>query len=296
MTVEGALSTLTASTGNYLVPTVVDPVVRDYIQKATPILNLVTRVSWPTQTYYIRKRTALPTATWSADGGSLPTATMSQYTMVAKPVKFLYTRGEVTGPLIAASGGVVNALQTEIQIHSAEIAEKLATDIISADGSPAEEIEGMLTQIPATAVTAASTEGGTLDVSARNPKVLTLAMLDEALDMTKNEADVILCSPAVKRKISALLQSQQRFNDTTVIGGGFRVKTYDGVAIVSDAHWNDDTQIIFYRVRDAKLLVNQDFTYEPLAKTKDSEDFFIKAYVGFALEGRPVLLKGFTLA
>jgi hypothetical protein len=41
--------------------------------------------------------------------------------------------------------------------------------------------------------------------------------------------------------------------------------------------------------------VNQDFTLEMLAKTKDSEDFFIKGYFGFALEGRPVRLKNFTI-
>lgn len=286
--IERALSTLTASTGNYLIPEVVDPVIRDYVQKATPVLNVVTRVAWPTQTYYIRKRTAMPTASWKADDVALPTATSSQYTRESKSVKFLYTKGSVTGPLIAASGGVVNALQEEIRVSSQAIAERLATDIISGDGSPSEEITGMLSQVPATAPV---DEGGTRSESGN----LSLAMLDRAIDDTRGEGNVIMTSRKVRRAIAALLQSQQRFNDTMDIGGGFRVTAYDGIPIVTDLHWEDDDKILIFRREDAKLIVNQDFTFSPLAKVGDSEDYFIKGYFGFALEGRPVLLDGFTL-
>jgi len=106
--IERALSTSVGTTGAYLLPEVVDPVIRDYVTKATPVLSVVTRVNWPTQTYWIRKRTALPTAAFSTDGGSLPAASDSTYAKVSKTVKYLYTRGEVTGPLIAAAGGVVS--------------------------------------------------------------------------------------------------------------------------------------------------------------------------------------------
>jgi HK97 family phage major capsid protein len=287
--IERALSTLTASTGNYLVPEVIDPVIRDYVSKATPLLQVVSRVQWPTQTYYIRKRTALPTATWAADGGALPSATQSTYAKFSRSVKFLYTRGEVTGPLIAASGGVVNALQEEIRVHSGIIAEQLTTDLMVGDGS-GEGIVGFINQVSASTP---GDEGGTTDA---NSAVLTLGMLDQAIDDTRGECDVIITSRAVRRKISSLLQSQQRFNDRLEIGAGFRVLSYDGVPILSDLHWEDDDVIFFGRKQDMKLLVNQDFTYMPLAKTKDSEDFFIKGYFGAALEGRPVVLKGFHLS
>lgn len=278
--IERALSTLTASTGNYLVPEIVDPVIRDYVAKATPLLQVVTRTPWPTQTYYVRKRTALPTATWSADGGSLPAATNSTYTRTSRNVRFLYTRGEVTGPLIAAAGGVVNALQEEIRVSSQAIAEKLTTDIATGDGT-GDTMLGMLDQVSASAP---GDEGGTFAVGG----ALTLNALDQILDGTRGEADVILTSRAVRRKIASLLQAQQRFNDTIDIGAGFRVLTYDGVPIVTDLHWESTSILLAYRKSDAKLLVNQDFTFSPLAKTKDSEDYFIKGYFGFALEGRPV--------
>jgi len=287
--IERALSALAAGSGQYLIPEVVDPVIRDYVSKATPLLGLVTRVQWPTQTYYIRKRTALPDAAFAADGGSLPTASQSTYAKVAKNVKFLYTRGEVTGPLIAASGGVVNALQEEIRIHSQVIAERLTTALIHGDGTgdSSNELIGALSQVN---TSAPGDEGGTTTASG----ALTLAMIDKAIDDTKGEGDVLVTSMAVRRKINALLQAQQRFVDRVEVGAGFRVLSYDGLPIVTDMHMTTD-EILVARRSDMKLIVNQDFTFEPLAKTKDSEDFFIKGYFGFALEGRPVRLKGFSI-
>lgn len=287
--IERALNSLAASTGNYLIPEVVDPVIRDYVAKATPLLGVVTRLPWPTQTYWIRQRTALPTASWAADGGALPSATNSTYTRVSKSVSFIYTRGEVTGPLIAAAGGVVNALQEEIRTSSLAIAEQLTTDLMTGDGT-SNKITGFIPQVPAGTP---GDQGGTTDAGAA---ALSLAMIDAAIDNTLGECDVIITSRAVRRQINALLQAQQRFVDTIEVGAGFRVLSYDGVPILTDLHWEATSpkQILFARRSDMKLIVNQDFTYSPLAKTKDSEDYFIKGYFGAALEGRPVLLKNFA--
>lgn len=287
--IERALSTLVASTGNYLIPEVVDPVIRDYIWRATPLLTSgVTRMPWPTHTYYVRKRATLPTASWKLDDVALPAASNSTYTKVAKNVKFLYIRGEVTGPIQAASGGVVNALQEEIRVSARTVAEQLTKDIVVGDASPAEEIDGMLNQVP---TGEPGDEGGTRTETTN----LSLAMLDRAIDDTLGEGNIILTSRKVRRAINALLQAQQRFVDSTEVSGGFRVPTYDGIPILTDLHWEDDNDILIYRREDAKLLVNTDFTFSPLAKTKDSDDYFIKGYFGFALEGRPVRLTGFTL-
>jgi hypothetical protein len=149
----------------------------------------------------------------------------------------------------------------------------------------------MLAQIPAT--DSPYTQGGTINMG---DIPLTTYWLDTAIDATRGECDVMLTSRGVRRWINKLLQSQQRWNDTVDIGAGFRVRSYDGMPIITDLHWEDYDKIIFFRKADAKLLVMQDFTYEPLAHTKDSTDFMIKGYFGFALEGRPVLLENFKLS
>jgi hypothetical protein len=283
--IERALSTLVASTGNYLLPEVVDPGIRDYIAKENVLLNAITRIPWGTQTYWIRRRVGVGTASWEPDGGALPAATNSTYSREFKTVKYLYTRGEVTGPMIAASGNVVNALQEEIRVSARVIAEKLATDIVTGDGSPAEEIVGMIAQIYAGAP---GDYGGTLDYSGSQ---LVTAYLDEAIEGTRDECNLIITSRKMRRKINSILSSLQRFNNEVNIPGGFRVQSWDGIPIITDLHWENYSQILFVNTRDCRLLVNQDFTYEPLAKTKDSVDYMIKGYFGFALEGRPVLLK-----
>lgn len=281
-----------ASTGSYLIPEVVDNAIRDYATKEPVLANVVNRIPWATNTYFIRRRDALPTASWSTDGGTLPTATQSTYKKVSKTVAYLYTRGEVTGPMQRAAGSLYNALALEVEAHSRALIEQLSTDIATATGS-ADDITGILHQIDTDDSTNwGATGSGTVDASGA---YLSLELIDEAIDTARGEVDLIVTSRRVRRAINALLQAQQQFVDRTEIAAGFRVLTYDGLPIVTDLHWETNADILFVRRADAKLLVHQDFTYEDLAKTKDSTDFMLKGYFGFALEGRPVHLKGFVL-
>lgn len=288
MDILKALSTL--NSGAYLIPEVVDPGIRDYIGKEPVLLNAVNHVPWATNTYFIRKRTAQPTVSWKADGGTLPAAQNSTYAKVSKSVRYVYARGEVTGPEQRAAGSLVNAMAEEIQVQGRALAMNLSNRIAAATGA-SEEIEGIVHQIVTDSDTNAG--GGEMDASGA---YLTLEMLDEAIDNSRGEVDLIVTSRPVRRTINSLLQSQQVFNDRVEIQAGFRVLSYDGIPIVTDLNWEDNEKIAFVRRADAKLLVHQDFTFEPLAKTKDSDDFMIKGYFGFALEGRPTLLHGFTLA
>lgn len=290
MTIRKALDL--ASTGSYLIPEVVDNAIRDYATKEPVLANIVARVPWATNTYFIRRRDALPTAAWSTDGGSIPAASQSTYKKVSKSVAYLYTRGEVTGPMQSAAGSLYNALSLEVEAHSRALVEQLSTDIATATGS-SNDITGILHQID----TDDSTNWGATGsgVVSGGAATLSLAKIDEAIDAARGEVDLMVTSRAVRRKINALLQAQQQFVDRTEVGAGFRVLSYDGLPIVTDLHWETNTDILFIRRADAKLLVHQDFTYEELAKTKDSTDFMIKGYFGFALEGRPVHLNNFTI-
>jgi hypothetical protein len=84
--------------------------------------------------------------------------------------------------------------------------------------------------------------------------------------------------------------------NVTEIAAGFRVATYDGLPFLVDNHWQDDAKILFFDANRAVLLVHQDWTYEELAKTRDSVDYFIKGYFGFKLEGAASLLRNFILS
>lgn len=295
MDIAKALSTL--NSGSYLIPEVVEPAIRDYIGKEPRLLNLVNHIPWATNTYFIRKRQSQPTVTWSTDGAALPAAQNSTYTKVSKSVKYVYARGEVTGPEQQAAGSLYDAMALEIEAQSRALAMDLSNKIATGTGA-SDEIEGILHQISTDASLnaldgdAAQNHGG---ADQTESGALTLAMLDEAIDASEGEADMIVTSRAVRRKINSLLQAQQQFTDRVEVAAGFRVLTYDGLPIVTDMNWEDDDEVLIVRRADCKLLVHKDWTFEPLAKTKDSDDFFIKGYFGFALEGRPVRLHGFSL-
>jgi HK97 family phage major capsid protein len=287
-TIRKALD-LASTAAAYLLPEVVDQSIRDFVSKEPVIYNVVNKTPWATNTYWIRKRTALPTAEWRPDGGPLPAVSDTAYGKVAKTVKYLYTRGEVTGPMQEAAGSVFNALASEVETHSAAMIEKLSTDLVTATGA-SNDIQGMLYQISTD--TSLNAGGGTLNAGAA---ALSLELLDEAIDKTNGTADLMIVNQRVRRSINGLLQAQQTFNDSTEVSAGFRVRTYDGIPMIASPHWSSDADILFIRRSDARLLVHKDLTFEELAKTRDSTDFMIKGYFGFALEGRPVRLTNFTL-
>lgn len=291
MSIRKALD-VAAGASAYLIPDLVDGAVRDYVTKEPVLYNAVTRVPWATNTYFIRKRTANPTASWAADGGALPAATNTTHERVSVPVSYLYTRGEVTGPLQRAAGSLIDALAMEVEAHSRALVTKLSTDLASGTGA-SNGIKGVFAQIE-------DQDGGTGlgrgDVkTVAGSAALTLAHIDEAIDLADGDVDLIVTSRAVRRKINSLLQAQQQFVDRTEVQAGFRVLSYDGIPIVTDLNAEQNTKIAFIKRSEAKLLVHQDFTYEELAKTKDSTDFLIKGYFGFALEGKPVELTGFSI-
>jgi hypothetical protein len=293
---------LSSSAAAYLIPEVIDGGIRDFAAKTPTMYNAVRKQSWGTQTYFIRKRLSLPTASWSIDGGPLPAATQSTYGRTSKQMAYLYTRGEVTGPMIAAAGNFFDALGSEIEAHQQALVEELSTAIVTSDGTDA-DITGILYQITddSDLYTAAGGAGQVLDAGGA---YLTTNLLDKAIDASSLTSGMGVSGPGantmvmtrpVRRYINSLLEERQRFNDSVDIAAGFRVVSYDGLPMMVDNHWQDNTKILFFNRDYATLLVHKDWTYEELAKTKDSVDFFIKGYFGFALEGAASLLRNFIL-
>jgi Phage capsid family len=294
---------LASTAAAYLIPEVIDGSIRDFAAKIPTMYNAVRKQPWGTQTYFIRKRLSIPTASWSTDGGPLPSATGQTFGRVSKQMSYLYTRGEVTGPMIAAAGNFFDALGGEIEAHQQALVERLSTDIVTANGTAA-DITGILYQIT-TDSDLYTADGGAGQVIEGGGAYLTLAMLDKAIDASALAngmnvsgglaADTMVTTRPVRRYINSLLQAQQRFDNVTEIQAGFRVLSYDGLPIMVDNHWQDNTKILFFNRSQATLLVHKDWTYEELAKTRDSVDFFIKGYFGFKLEGAASLLQNFII-
>lgn len=274
-----ALSTSVADTGAALIPEVVSEGLRRFVITRSPLYAEMPKRNWPTNAYLYREVNALPTAAFAADGAALPSATRGTYAKRTTAMKFIYTRGEVTGPMISASGSLIDALQTEIEIHGDALVRTIEQKIISGNSTTsADEFDGLVAQITTNVkdYTASS-----------NPVLLTLSHMDETLDTPLEYPSHVVLSRAMGRRLWSLLQAQQRFLDRTEVAGGFRVPVYNDLPILRvDNNISGLTNtILFPDMRFCVMAINQDITFEPLAKTKDSQDFMLKMYATLAVEG-----------
>ena len=277
---------LSMTEGAYLIPEEIDRAIRDYVSVQPVIYNVINKMPWATPTYIVRKKTALPTSWWGTDGANLEAATNSSFQMATLNVKYFYSRGEVTGPMVRAAGSLYNVLAMDIEDHSRTMVWDLSNAIATAVGD-ADDIMGIVHQ-----VTTFTDFNDVQSIDAASA-YLSTDLLDQLLEEAPT-ADTLLCSKATRREIGQILTEKQRFNDRIEISAGFKVLSYNDVPILVAPEYEDNTEIVAFRRGDAKVLVHEDFNRLELARTKDSTDYLIKGYFGFVLEGRPGRLHDFT--
>lgn len=270
-----------SAAGTQLIPEVVSAGLRKFVETASPLYAETPKRDWPTNSYIYRSITALPSAAFGTDGGNLPSASEGTYAKPSVAMKYIYTRGEVTGPMISASASLLDAYQLEIELHADALVRKLEQTIISGDSSvTAAEFDGLIKQITNSLNVGTGTGQTTTTL-------LTLAHLDETLDKPTEYPTHIILNRAMGRRVWSLLQAQQRFVDRTEIAGGFRVPTYNDLPIVrvDSSITGLDNIVLFPDMRWIVMPINQNVTFEELAKTKDSRDFMLKMYCTLAVEG-----------
>lgn len=283
--IRKAMATNDANGSALFVPDIVSAGIREYFEKRTPVWNQIRKVPVDSQAVVIRSQEGLPTASFGTELGALPAVTDTPYTERAVALKSLYTRGELSGQLMAASRSVVNIMEREIRNHTLAMVKRLETALIvgNATTNPA-EFDGINTWVQ-----------NTLDVTVAgtpptNPP-LTLNMLEQLLDRPRFGApNLLFMNAATRRRLWAVLQPQIRFIGETEINGGFRVRAYNDLPIIevapsANATQNLDNIILAVNTDMMYVPVLQDLTYEELAHTRDSTDFIIKMYVGLIVEG-----------
>lgn len=273
-----ALNTLSESTGDVLIPERISAGVRQFVDTYSPLYANTPRKPWDTKFYEYRAVVGLPTAD-ALPEGQIPEASHGQYDKESVEMKWITSTGQVTGPEIDASRGTggVDAWKTEIGLHSAAVINKLEAMLVGGDAGvdgKGVEFDGFLKQITQ------SVDGA--------GAALTLSMLDEAIDTPFKEPTLAAMGRAHLRRVGALLQAQQRFNDRTEIKGGFKVLSYNGVPFLRvnrAAETRMGNTIIMPDMDFVTLAVLRDLTFEKLAKVDDSESFYIRAYMALAVEG-----------
>lgn len=270
-----ALSTASGS-GSNLIPEIVEPELRRFMETRTPLYNVLRKKPWPTNSYITRTVTNLPSATFTSDGGTLPARANQTYNKPAVAMKYIYNTVEITGPM-QSSAPVVGVVEEELRGHTDGMLRVINQKLISGDavGTPL-EFDGFLKQI----TTNVKSNGSVA-------RAVSLSLIDEALDspwfypthMTTNRKQV--------RNINALLQAQQRFTSEIEVGAGFKVLSYNGVPIISvdNGITGLNDKIIMFNNEWATIAINRDLFVRQLAVTKDSDDFMLGMYLTFAVEG-----------
>lgn len=276
----------TTSSSGILVPDAFETGIRDYTLRNSPLFNYFDKRDWPSAAVTVRKLTALPTAASYAEMASLMAATNSAWGEDTFTMKNIHVRGEISGQLLAQAGGEFgNILDVEVRHSARALINKIEALTISGDSAvTSTDFDGLLKQITNVKYFDSVGNGTGTDT------LLTLGMIDEGLDFAiEPSTTAIIMNRAMYRRIVALVAAMVRYipQDSIDIDAGITVPTYQGLPILRPAVDVSalNNKIICVNGEEVRYYINKPITYEPLAKTKDSVDYFLKTYMLLAVEG-----------
>lgn len=215
-----------ATVGTILLQPEIDKIIRTEVDRNQALRQQFKRKGGSGDKWQLRRRTAYGTAVFVNDTDS-PSEVQSTFAAAAAgefAYKTILFPGAVTRFLQATGKTFGDLLQEEIQagIVSVRLEEedKLVNGSISVD---AKQFDGLRILIVAGQLKDQGTNGGQL----------TLNDLDTAIDLALGPMNtkLMLMSKRTRRRIWALLQSQQRFAETVDVKGGFRIRSYQDMPI-----------------------------------------------------------------
>jgi hypothetical protein len=228
---------LTAAGASALVPKVIDPVLLEYQRRYSPLCRSVPMQPWSSDVYYFNQRTAVAAGGFVPDGGARPVAN-STYVQLQYQMKHVESVGAVTGYAQEVTRQVVGDLrQTEIQGSIQGYYWDVETGMIW--GNAASTINQAQPQYDGLDSIVNDFTSGYKNSLDKNGGTLTLAMLDELIDMVETNAGMpifddtwmLVMSNTAVSKIAQIQTAQQRF-ETVEVATGLIVPTYRNVPLI----------------------------------------------------------------
>lgn len=229
---------LTAAGASALIPKIIDPLLLEYMRRFSPLVRSIPMTKWDADVYYWNQRTQLASGGFTTDGGAVPVST-STFVQNNFQIKHLQIVGAVTGYAQQVTRQVIGDLrQTEIEGAIQGMLWDIETGIVW--GNSASTLNGARPQFDGLDTQVCTFSGATQNAQDKAGNTLTLAMLDELIDMVQiNVAMPVLgsswmfvTSSTAESKIAQLLVGQQRFNDKVEVAPGLMVDSYRGIPIV----------------------------------------------------------------
>jgi len=266
--------------GTALVPVYVDPSIVDRTVRETPLRNMLPRRAVKGLTYDYVPLTSKGGAVWAAENASIADQ-VDVYDRVSVGIKFLYAKGRVSGPAVAAMRGFVDPSQLDLSVKTTSIMEAEEDMIINGDkDTNPEEPDGLIQSI-ATNTTDLSSGYPTLSgiraefaTSYNNNGMINVAVTDAS---THNYVKGLLLN----------IQRQVTNPSEAVLGFGIPdAFEFDGVLFIRDKFMPttaNSKRILFLDTRYTFMAVLQDLTYEEKASENDSYVYMLKEYLTFVL-------------
>ncbi len=232
---------LSAAGAGALIAKVIDPLLLEYQRRYAPLVRAIPTVKWDTDVYYFNQRTALATGGFVTDGGALPVSN-STYVQSNFSMKHLQVVGAVTGYAQEVTRMVIGDLrETEIDGSVKGLYWDTETGILW--GNAASTLNGARPQFDGLDTQVSTFSGGGQNAIDKAGGTLTLAYLDELLDMVESNAAMsifddswmFVVSNTANSKIAQLLTAQQRFVDKVEVASGLLVPTYRDVPFIKSS-------------------------------------------------------------
>lgn len=210
---------------------IVDPTLQDLIRVHNPLWANTPRKPGAGPQAQISQRTARGAAGFVADTDT-PAAVKSTYgTPPTFPYKTILYPGAVTRFAGRITANYINLYAEEIESGVQEVRDVWEDTWLNGDVSgDAKSFSGFTVLLGS---------GQKLDIDTDGAP-LSLAKIDESLDLMYGKPSYGILSQRTQRQLNALLQVQQRFANTTVVNGGFTVPTYNEIPLYWSQFQADD--------------------------------------------------------
>jgi HK97 family phage major capsid protein len=293
--VEKAPSMSTTSGGTYtgysMLPPFVDPSIVDRTVRETPLVKLIARRAVRGRSYVYNILSSKAGAVFVAEDAALSESVDTRATGTAS-MSYLSIVGRVTGPTIA-SETIIDLMAEDIRVKTASMNEALENQIIN--GNTTTDPLGFNGLLVAITTNTTNNSGANITLEQIRTDINTSFEANGLIDLAVTDGYTF-------NYIKGLLMDFQRNVERPSGAMDFGIPdafTFDGVLFIKDRYMPTTAasrQIVFLDTRYLFLAVLQDYTYEELAKTNDSQKYYIKWYGTLVLNFEAAMVRRYGLA
>ncbi len=276
-----------------LIPVYVDPTLVDLTRRRTPLVELIPRVTNYGRTADYNQITARGTSGFMNEDAALPEVDDS-FGRRSTPIRYLYSVGRVTGPMLAASrqylsNQYIDALNKEVRNKTISL-RYFEEDTIVNGSATSRTAYGNLTTTAGTefvglrgliSTNADAQAGASISIAALRNIIRRSRTANDSGILGESDPNLLVTDYKTIDDIKGLLQDYQRYITEKEIAWGITTITFEGLPLLATKFMPTGVaakEVLCLSTDTIQMRVLQDVTYEELAKTNDSYKFLLKCY------------------